>query len=148
MGMVARVGEVVAPWRRDKARLTATRLNADDFRTLHEAGYTALGAHAGFGGAWENIAGSVDPLCAALRVIARADPSVALVSAMHPLVLAYWNAVGPTAYAESAWRQQCEFVSASALAGHWWGTLTSEPGSGGDVVDRDPERREVDRLGC
>lgn len=133
MNTVDRVREVVAPWKGEGARLTATRLDPDDFRALHEAGFTGFGAHAAFGGFWQSTAASVDPLCDALRVIARADPSVALVSSMHPLVLAYWNALGPAAYPDPAWREQCEFVSQSAFAGHWWGTLTSEPGSGGDV---------------
>ena len=56
---------------------------------------------------------------------------MALVSAMHPSVLAYWlcSRDGP-----EAWMAQRAAVFASAVGGHQWGTITSEPGSGGDIA--------------
>jgi alkylation response protein AidB-like acyl-CoA dehydrogenase len=33
----------------------------------------------------------------------------------------------------AAWREQCEAIFDSVERGAWWGTITSEPGSGGDV---------------
>jgi alkylation response protein AidB-like acyl-CoA dehydrogenase len=64
-----------------------------------------------------------------LRTLARGDPSVALVSAMHPAVTCYWLAIDDPSIEE-----QRSFVAQSALDGAWWGTITSEPGSGGDVM--------------
>jgi alkylation response protein AidB-like acyl-CoA dehydrogenase len=67
--------------------------------------------------------------------VAHGDASVSLVSAMHPAVLSFWLVQGeaPTEYRE-AWAEQRRFTAQSALAGEWWGTITSEPGSGGDVA--------------
>jgi alkylation response protein AidB-like acyl-CoA dehydrogenase len=73
-----------------------------------------------------------------LRCLARGDSSVALVSAMHPAVLAFWLA-SPNADGgdQAAWDRQREDVFATAASGNaegaWWGTITSEPGSGGDA---------------
>jgi len=55
---------------------------------------------------------------------------------MHPAVLAFWLATpeAPEPYTE-AWAAQCEQVSLAAREGAWFGTITSEPGSGGDVSD-------------
>ena len=33
-----------------------------------------------------------------------------------------------------AWLDQCAWAFGTARDGHWWGTVTSEPGSGGDVL--------------
>jgi alkylation response protein AidB-like acyl-CoA dehydrogenase len=53
---------------------------------------------------------------------------------MHPSVLAFWLAT-PQADPpfQSDWVEQRNLCSQSAFDGHWWGTITSEPGSGGDV---------------
>jgi alkylation response protein AidB-like acyl-CoA dehydrogenase len=66
-----------------------------------------------------------------LRSVATADPAVALVSAMHPAVIAFWL-MSPEPD-DQAWREQRRAVFASAMAGEQWGTITSEPGSGGDI---------------
>ncbi len=50
---------------------------------------------------------------------------------MHPSVLAGWLAVGDET--EALKDQRAAFFE-TALAGKWWGTVTSEPGSGGDVM--------------
>jgi alkylation response protein AidB-like acyl-CoA dehydrogenase len=51
---------------------------------------------------------------------------------MHPSVIAFWLA-SPDA-AQPAWEEQRRAVFASAVAGQQWGTVTSEPGSGGDIA--------------
>ena len=63
--------------------------------------------------------------------LAGGDASVALVSSMHPAVIAFWLASPDPSQPE--WERQRRAVFASALAGEQWGTITSEPGSGGDI---------------
>jgi len=52
---------------------------------------------------------------------------------MHPGVLAFWRDSEPPSPASPAWEEQKRQVYASVLDGAWWGTITSESGSGGDV---------------
>jgi alkylation response protein AidB-like acyl-CoA dehydrogenase len=54
---------------------------------------------------------------------------------MHPTVLAFWLA-SPKAPVEfqEAWDDQRRWVFKTASDGAYWGTITSEPGSGGDVM--------------
>jgi alkylation response protein AidB-like acyl-CoA dehydrogenase len=110
-------------------------LDPDDFAALADAGFLATGLPREDGGLWSGLAGSVRPVCEILRALAAGDPSVALVSAMHPAVLSFWLATPevPSPHSD-AWREQRREVFASASAGSWWGTITSEPGSGGDVT--------------
>jgi len=51
---------------------------------------------------------------------------------MHAAVIAFWLA-SPDA-AQPDWEDQRRAVFASAVAGDQWGTITSEPGSGGDIA--------------
>ena len=83
------------------------------------------------GGQWRDTASSARTVCDLLRLLATADPSVALVSAMHPSVVAFWL-LNPDP-AQPEWEAQRQAVFASAAAGEQWGTITSEPGSGGDI---------------
>jgi alkylation response protein AidB-like acyl-CoA dehydrogenase len=67
------------------------------------------------------------------RTLAAGDPSVALVAAMHPAVLAFW--LGTDAVPEphaDAWVDQRTRIFEGVRRGAWWGTISSEPGSGGD----------------
>jgi alkylation response protein AidB-like acyl-CoA dehydrogenase len=49
-------------------------------------------------------------------------------------VLAFWLATPRVTPAEQAdWDEQRSGISQSAYEGEWWGTITSEPGSGGDI---------------
>ncbi len=109
-------------------------LDRADFDALAEAGFLLSGVPSEMGGLWEGIERSTRPICGLLRTIAHADPSVALVSAMHPAVLSFWlcQPDAPEPYTE-AWRAQSQLVAETARDGHWWATITSEPGSGGDV---------------
>ena len=50
---------------------------------------------------------------------------------MHPAVIAFWLATPDPSQPD--WEEQRHAVFASAAAGEQWGTITSEPGSGGDI---------------
>ena len=110
-------------------------LDPDDFRQLKEAGYTLVGVPAKRGGLWEDVHTSVRPISSALRTLGRADSSVALVSAMHPAVLSYWLTIPQSAVVDNQqFHEQTNEIFSGVLDGAWWGTVTSEPGSGGDVA--------------
>jgi alkylation response protein AidB-like acyl-CoA dehydrogenase len=70
-------------------------------------------------------------VCEVLRLLATGDPAVALVASMHPSVVSFWL-LNPDP-SQPHWETQRRAVFASAVAGEQWGTITSEPGSGGDV---------------
>lgn len=81
-----------------------------------------------------------------LRVLGAGDPSVALVSAMHPEVLAFWLTAPPSE--DPDWKRQCGAVTATSMSGQRWGTITSEPGSGGDILRTKAVATPIDgRLG-
>jgi alkylation response protein AidB-like acyl-CoA dehydrogenase len=144
--VVAGVRAVAEEWRADrKARQARRHLEQADFDRLRDAGLLRLIAPVDSGGLLDSIEASVRPLCETYRALAGGDPSVALVSSMHPAVVAFWLA-SPDA-AQPAWEEQRRGVFASAATGEQWGTITSEPGSGGDIartkataapVDADP----------
>ena len=103
-----------------------------DFRRLRELGIHLLAVPVDFGGTWESLAQSARPLCTLLRILAQGDPSITLASTMHPLVLSSWRiSTVPEPYT-AAWKRQRQDVFDTVLDGCWWGTITSEPGSGGD----------------
>lgn len=116
-------------------RQLRTGLSGEDFDHLAEAGLAATGLPAERGGLWETLSRSTRPICEIYRTLARGDPSVALVSAMHPGVLAFFLATPevPEPHA-TAWSRQRSAAFDSVERGAWWGTITSEPGSGGDVA--------------
>jgi alkylation response protein AidB-like acyl-CoA dehydrogenase len=109
-------------------------LDPADFAALADAGFLLTGVPAEQGGLWESVPTSTRPVAEILRALGRGDSSVALVSSMHPAVLSFWLATpsAPDPHTE-AWREQRESVTNAAVDGEWWGTITSEPGSGGDV---------------
>ena len=130
---VARIAQDFAAQRRERQQ--RDYLDKPDFDALAEAGVLLTGAPASMGGLWVDVRTSTRPICEILRVIATGDPAVALVSAMHPAVLGFWltRPEAPPPHTE-AWQAQTTALYQSALDGHWWGTVTSEPGSGGDVT--------------
>src|SRR3990172_12868660 len=65
-------------------------LVASDFAALRDAGFLLTGVPVEAGGVWPDLRRSARPVCDILRVLANGDPSVALVCAMHPSVLAVW----------------------------------------------------------
>jgi alkylation response protein AidB-like acyl-CoA dehydrogenase len=115
-------------------RQVRRHLDAADFDRLAGTGFLRVGAPRSSGGLWEDVKRSTRPTCESLRALAQGDPSVALVCSMHPAVLSFWLVLkrAPSPYA-TAWREQQRWVAETALDGAWWGTITSEPGSGGDV---------------
>src|SRR5688500_11532478 len=130
---VAEVGQRFASERKD--RLLRRELDPKDFTALAEAGFLATGAPVEDGGLWESVPKTTRLDAEMLRAIARGDSSVALVSAMHPAVLSFWLATPSVPEPDAdAWRAQRSDVARRALDGAWWGTITSEPGSGGDVA--------------
>ena len=117
------------------ARQLRRGLVASEFEELSDAGFLMTGVPTEDGGLWEDVARSTRPICDLLRTLARGDSSVALVCSMHPAVLAFWLASpeAPLPFRE-AWDNQRRHVFKKAAEGAWWGTITSEPGSGGDVA--------------
>src|SRR3954468_10807121 len=59
-----------------------------DFDALRDAGFLLTGVPVECGGIWEDVGRSIRPVADMLRILAHGDPSVALVSSMHPTVLA------------------------------------------------------------
>ena len=121
-------------------------LDQHDFDRLKEAGYLLVAVPEEQGGIWENIHRSTRPICEILRTLAHGDSSVSLVSSMHPAVIGSfgWLTVteAPPPFQE-AWEEQRRWVFQTACDGHWWGTIVSEPGSGGDAS----KSNTVARLG-
>ena len=114
-------------------------LDRVDFERLRAAGLLMVGVPRTDGGLWESIQQTVRPLSQVLRTLAGGDSSVALVSSMHPAVLSYWLTAPATlgqgkSEADRLWQEQCREIYQSVQDGNWWGTITSEPGSGGDVT--------------
>jgi alkylation response protein AidB-like acyl-CoA dehydrogenase len=129
---VKRIAREFANQRRQ--RQLRRELDPNDFAALREAGLLLTGVPAEQGGLWVDLARSTRQIAEILRALARGDSSVALVSAMHPAVLSFWLSTPhvPLPHAD-AWLTQRTLVADHALAGNWWGTITSEPGSSGDV---------------
>lgn len=127
------VGRLAARWRDERSTRQARRhLESDDFELLRATGLLKLAVPADEGGSWVDVPTSTRPIAEVYRTLARGDPSVALVSVMHPAVIGYWLASADAGQAD--WEQQRQAVCATAAAGAQWGTITSEPGSGGDIL--------------
>ena len=133
-----------------QARPTRQRrreLDPREFDRLRDAGLHLIGVPVEFGGLWESAARSTRPIAEMLRALAHGDSSVALVASMHPAVLlsalGLAQADAPQRYARD-WAEQRRWVFQTVLDGAWWGTLISEPGSGGDSA----KTRATARLEC
>jgi alkylation response protein AidB-like acyl-CoA dehydrogenase len=117
--------------RHDRQR--RNELDPRDFQQLVDAGFLLTGVPATAGGLFESVSRSTRPVAEILRALAHGDSSVALVSSMHPAVLSLWLATAAvTSEHQSAWTEQRALLADLAKT-HWFGTITSEPGSGGDV---------------
>jgi alkylation response protein AidB-like acyl-CoA dehydrogenase len=117
------------------ARQRRRELDPHDFARLWEAGFLRTGVPVQYGGVWESHARSVRPIAALLRTLAHGDASVALVASMHPAVTAsagWLTTEGPREPVAAAWEAQRRWVFQTIAEGAWWGTISSEPGSGGD----------------
>lgn len=113
-------------------RQQRTHLERADFDAIRSTGFLQTVVPRDQGGTWTGVDTSVRPIAGMLRTLGAADPSVALVSAMHPAVLVFWLSA-PQDH-DPTWIAQRQAVFASAGNGHRWGTMTSEPGSGGDIL--------------
>jgi alkylation response protein AidB-like acyl-CoA dehydrogenase len=103
------------------------------FTALADAGVTRLAVPVEQGGLWRSVEESTRDVCAVYRTLATGDPSTALAASMHLAVLVFVLAtpqVDPEY--QDAWDEQRNRIFATAAAGAWWGTISSEPGSGGD----------------
>lgn len=132
-----RARAIAARFAVDAAERAARRaLDPDDFAPIIEAGYLLCAVPESHGGWFRSLPESIRPLCDSLRALASGDGCVALVAAMHPAVLIYWcidDAEVPAPQAAD-WLAQRERIFTGVRAGALWGTVTSEPGSGGDIA--------------
>lgn len=127
------VRELADRWRSERReRQARRRLHDVDFADLEATGFLRTVVPIAHGGTWEDMATSTRGVCVLLRTLAGGDPSVALVASMHPAVVGFWL-VNPDP-GQPAWENQRAAVFETAVAGRQWGTITSEPGSGGDVM--------------
>jgi alkylation response protein AidB-like acyl-CoA dehydrogenase len=128
---IERIAAEFAKNRRERQR--RRELVREDFDALRDAGFLLTGVPTEYGGIWEDVGRSTRPVCQILRTLAHGDSSVALVSSMHS-VLWFWLASpqAPGAF-QQAWEAQRRWVFRTAREGAWWGTITSEPGTGGDL---------------
>jgi alkylation response protein AidB-like acyl-CoA dehydrogenase len=110
-------------------------LDRADFDRLQAAGFQLTGVPVESGGLWRDAVHSTRPIAEMLRALAHGDSSVALVASMHPAVLfsAGWLArPHATSPHDPAWQAQRQWAFQTARDGAWWGTIVSEPGTGGD----------------
>jgi alkylation response protein AidB-like acyl-CoA dehydrogenase len=125
--------ELAGRWRAERTERQRRRhLDPADFEALAAIGFLRSVVPGEQGGLWSGVEASTRSICSVLRTLAAADASVALVAAMHPAVLGYWLATDDPS--QPSWTEQRRAVFASAAAGSQWGTITSEPGSGGDIL--------------
>jgi alkylation response protein AidB-like acyl-CoA dehydrogenase len=128
----ADVATLVENWRPQRdARLRRRALDPEDFAALTKAGFTLTAVPVALGGVWHDLAVSARPIAAICRGLAAVDPSLALVATMHPTVLTAWTMLPGDADGEIG--EQRRRVLAAARDGAWFGTVSSEPGSGGDL---------------
>jgi alkylation response protein AidB-like acyl-CoA dehydrogenase len=129
---VAAIAGEFAEQRADRQR--RRELDPTDFERLRRAGFTAMAIPEELGGLWRNRRDSLRPVCELLRILAHGDSSVALVASMHVPVLGPWL-VMPDAPepCRDAWSAQRLAVFRTVQEGAWWGTIASEPASGGDL---------------
>lgn len=104
-----------------------------DYQRLRDLGVPLMAVPVALGGTWESLAQSARPICTLLRTLAQGDASITLASAMHHLVLASWRIPTVPQPYTAVWAQQRQEVFQTVLDGAWWGTIVSEPGSGGDT---------------
>lgn len=130
------IEEVAREFGRDwKGRQRRQRLETQDFDDLRNAGFHLTGVPVSHGGVWTELPEATRSICQMLRTLARSDSSLSLVSSMHPSMVGIWTAL-PVVSPEfqSLWSKQRDYVFDSAVKGVWWGTVTSEPGTSGDLM--------------
>ncbi|MCC5888017.1 MAG: acyl-CoA/acyl-ACP dehydrogenase [Gammaproteobacteria bacterium] len=143
----AEVQALALGWRSEGVeRRNREALDSRDFDALAETGFTLTGVPQSEGGLFTDLGTCIRPYARMLSALAGVDPSLALVASMHPVVLGYWLGAEASA-AGDGWLQQRRWIYQSARAGAFWGTVTSEPGSGGDILNtRSQAMPEGDRF--
>ncbi len=133
---LGRTREFAAEMMAQRALRQARRhLDRADFERLRDIGFLHASVPTTHGGAWENSRRSIRVLSDAHRILGAADSSLALSASMHPGVLAFWRDTAPPEGAGLGdWEAQKREVFKAALGGAWWGTITSEPGTSGDIA--------------
>ena len=114
-------------------RQQRTQGDPADFDRLRQLGIPLMAVPVDQGGTWETQAQSARPICVMLRTLAQGDPSITLASAMHHLVLSSWRIPEAPEPFTQAFDRQRKAVFQTVRDGAWWGTMVSEPGSGGDT---------------
>ena len=136
--VLANIQEISAQFAQERRERQRRReLVRADFDVLKDAGFLLTPVSRDCGGLYENMARSTRPLCEMLRSLAHGDSSVALVASMHPAVITaggWMDIVTAPAPFTKAWDEQRRWVFQTACDGHWWGTIVSEPGTGGDMA--------------
>ncbi|OLD59118.1 MAG: hypothetical protein AUI83_03445 [Armatimonadetes bacterium 13_1_40CM_3_65_7] len=136
-GVQRGIRDIATRWSRERAdRQQRRELHASDFAEIAKTGFLELVVPTEAGGLWAATATSTRAVCEVLRELARADSSVALVSSMHLTVvyLCWLSDLEAPPERARAWDSQRREVFRSIQDGAWYGTITSEPGSGGDVT--------------
>ena len=118
-----------------QARRERRQLDPADFRQLAECGMHLTGLPSSLGGLWHTPSRCVRDFASLYRTLAQGDASVALVSTMHPSVLAFWlhGQEAPDAY-RANWQAQIDSIHDAVASKQWFGTIASEPGSNGDLM--------------
>jgi len=124
---------LIASWLPERSnRMARSALAGSDFDALADAGFTHTGVPVSHGGFWRDAAQSAAPVANVLRKLAAVDPSLALVASMHTTVLLFW--ISEPTDAPTGWKKHRDSVLEEARSGHWFGTIASEPGIGGDIL--------------
>lgn len=143
------IDQLADRWQTERdERLQRRHLERDDFDAVAATGFLRLIVPEAHGGLWQSLATTGPILVDAVGRLARGDHSVALVASMHPAVMIYWtaNEAAPSPFTD-AWSQQQADVFATAMEGHFWGTISSEPGSGGDIFRTKATATPIDEAG-
>ena len=144
LGNIREISKTFALNRNERQR--RRELHREDFDLLRDAGFLLCAVPEDKGGFYQDVRRSTRWVCEMLRALAHGDSSVALVASMHPAVILSggWPQIeeAPEPFTE-AWSRQRDWVFETARDGHWWGTIISEPGSGGDPS----KTRATARLG-
>ena len=128
------VPQLAEEWAAEREdRQSRTEADPADYDRLRALGINLMAVPVEFGGTWENLAQSARPICTMLRGLAKGDPSITLSSAMHQGVLASWRVPEVPDPFNKGFQQQRKEVFSTVTDGAWWGTIVSEPGSGGDT---------------
>ena len=125
---VQKMAEAWGTQRTERQRRRA--LDPADFRQLRDTGYLLCAVPTDLGGLWRSVPESTRFISELLRVLARSDSSAALVAAMHPAVLQPYAA--DTEEVVPGWLEQRRWIYKTVIDGGQWGTIVSEPGSGGN----------------